>query len=89
MIRSAINGIIPKRDLVGYRYGYHPNCDLREALNFFGTTNARQSSPFSMAAPSLLAASGSGEMSSQRAITSKYTGNSCENAMYARPIATI
>src|SRR5947209_19753214 len=42
MIRSAINGIIPKRDLVGYRYGYHPNCDLREALNFFGTTNARQ-----------------------------------------------
>ena len=42
MIRSAINGIVPKRDLVGYRYGYHPNCDLREALNFFGTTNARQ-----------------------------------------------
>ena len=42
MIRSAINGIIPKRDLVGYRYGFHPNCDLREALNFFGTTNSRQ-----------------------------------------------
>lgn len=42
MIRSAINGIVPKRDLVGYRYGFHPNCDLREALNFFGTTNARQ-----------------------------------------------
>lgn len=42
MIRSAINGIVPKRDLVGYRYGYHPNCDLREVLNFFGTTNARQ-----------------------------------------------
>ncbi|MFZ2491280.1 MAG: ribonuclease H-like domain-containing protein [Thermoanaerobaculia bacterium] len=42
MIRSAINGITPKRDLVGYRYGFHPNCDLREALNFFGTTNARQ-----------------------------------------------
>lgn len=42
MIRSAINGIIPKRDLVGYRYGFHPNCDLREALNFFGTVNARQ-----------------------------------------------
>ena len=37
MIRSAINGIVPKRDLVGYRYGFHPNCDLREALNFFGT----------------------------------------------------
>lgn len=42
MIRSAINGIVPKRDLVGYRYGFHPNCDLREALNFFGTTNGRQ-----------------------------------------------
>lgn len=42
MIRSAIHGVVPKRDLVGYRYGYHPNCDLREALNFFGTTNSRQ-----------------------------------------------
>jgi predicted PolB exonuclease-like 3'-5' exonuclease len=42
MIRSAINGVIPKRDLVGYRYGFHPNCDIREALNFFGTTNSRQ-----------------------------------------------
>ncbi len=42
MVRSAINGIVPKRDLVGYRYGFHPNCDLREALNFFGTVNARQ-----------------------------------------------
>jgi len=42
MIRSAINGITPRRDLVGYRYGFHPNCDLREALNFFGTVNSRQ-----------------------------------------------
>jgi predicted PolB exonuclease-like 3'-5' exonuclease len=42
MIRSAVNGVVPKRDLVGYRYGFHPNCDLREALNFFGTTNSRQ-----------------------------------------------
>ena len=42
MIRSAIHGVVPKRDLVGYRYGFHPNCDLREGLNFFGTTNARQ-----------------------------------------------
>jgi hypothetical protein len=42
MIRSAVNGIVPKRDLVGYRYGFHPNCDLREALNFFGTVNSRQ-----------------------------------------------
>jgi DNA polymerase elongation subunit (family B) len=43
MIRSAINGVTPKRDLVGYRYQMHPNCDLREALNFHGTTNSRQS----------------------------------------------
>ena len=42
MIRSAVNDLVPKRDLVGYRYGFHPNCDLREALNFFGTTNSRQ-----------------------------------------------
>lgn len=42
MIRSAIHGLVPRRDLVGYRYGFHPNCDLREALNFFGTVNSRQ-----------------------------------------------
>lgn len=42
MIRSAIHGVVPKRDLVGYRYGFHPNCDLREVLNFFGTTNSKQ-----------------------------------------------
>jgi hypothetical protein len=42
MIRSAINGIVPKRDLVGYRYAFHPNCDLRDALSFNGTINTRQ-----------------------------------------------
>jgi len=42
MIRSAVNGVTPKRDLIGYRYQMHPNCDVREALNFFGTTNSRQ-----------------------------------------------
>lgn len=42
MIRSAINGVVPGRDLVGYRYQLHPNCDLREALSFYGTTNGRQ-----------------------------------------------
>ena len=42
MIRSAINGIPPKRDLVGNRYRFHPNCDLREVLNFNGTLNPRQ-----------------------------------------------
>jgi len=42
MIRSAIHGLTPKRDLVGQRYELHPNCDLREVLNFFGTPNPRQ-----------------------------------------------
>ncbi len=42
MIRSAIHGIVPKRDLVGNRYRFHPNCDLREVLNFNGTLNWRQ-----------------------------------------------
>src|SRR5512146_58517 len=42
MIRSAIHGIQPKRDLVGNRYRFHPNCDLREVLNFNGTVNRRQ-----------------------------------------------
>jgi len=42
MIRSAIHGIVPKRDLVGNRYRFHPNCDIREVLNFNGTLNFRQ-----------------------------------------------
>ena len=42
MIRSAIHGIKPKRDLIGNRYRFHPNCDLREVLNFNGTINPRQ-----------------------------------------------
>ncbi|MFA6957640.1 MAG: ribonuclease H-like domain-containing protein [Thermoanaerobaculia bacterium] len=42
MIRSAINGVVPKRDLVGPRYHFHPNCDLRDALTFNGTVNTRQ-----------------------------------------------
>jgi hypothetical protein len=42
MIRSAIHGIQPKRDLIGNRYRFHPNCDLREVLNFNGTINSRQ-----------------------------------------------
>lgn len=42
MIRSAIHGIVPKRDLIGPRYRFHPNCDLREVLNFSGTLNGRQ-----------------------------------------------
>ncbi len=42
MIRSAINAVTPKRDLVGPRYAFHPNCDLRDALTFNGTVNTRQ-----------------------------------------------
>jgi predicted PolB exonuclease-like 3'-5' exonuclease len=42
MIRSAILGLPPKRDLIGNRYRFHPNCDLREVLNFNGTINPRQ-----------------------------------------------
>lgn len=42
MIRSAIHGVQPKRDLVGNRYRFHPNCDLREVLNFNGTVSPRQ-----------------------------------------------
>ena len=42
MIRSAVNGVTPRRDLVGRRYSYHPNCDLREALNFMGTVYSKQ-----------------------------------------------
>jgi len=42
MIRSAINGVVPKRDLVGARYHFHPNCDLRDAMTFNGTVNTRQ-----------------------------------------------
>ncbi|HEX9163293.1 MAG TPA: ribonuclease H-like domain-containing protein [Thermoanaerobaculia bacterium] len=42
MIRSAIHGVPPKRDLIGNRYRFHPNCDLRQVLNFNGTVNPRQ-----------------------------------------------
>ena len=42
MIRSAIQGLAPKRELIGNRYRFHPNCDLREVLNFNGTINPRQ-----------------------------------------------
>lgn len=42
MIRSAILGVKPTRDVVGKRYQFHPNCDLREVLNFQGTVNPRQ-----------------------------------------------
>src|SRR5207244_11933136 len=42
MTRAAITAVLPKRSLLGYSYQMHPNCDIREALNFYGTTNSRQ-----------------------------------------------
>lgn len=42
MIRSAIHQVVPRRDLIGKRYDFHPNCDLREALNFMGTIYSKQ-----------------------------------------------
>ncbi len=36
MLRSAIYGIKPSRNLVGYRYNLNDNCDLMEALTFMG-----------------------------------------------------
>jgi 3'-5' exonuclease len=36
MIRSAIVGVEPTRNLVPYRYGVREHCDLMEILSFFG-----------------------------------------------------
>ncbi|MED5331132.1 MAG: ribonuclease H-like domain-containing protein [Planctomycetota bacterium] len=38
MIRSAMLGVRPSRNLVGYRYSLSPHCDLQEVLTFFGAT---------------------------------------------------
>ncbi|HHT35967.1 MAG: ribonuclease H-like domain-containing protein [Candidatus Wallacebacter cryptica] len=37
MLRSAVNGIQPTRNLVGSRYTLSENCDLLEVLTFMGT----------------------------------------------------
>lgn len=37
MIRSAILGIAPTRNLVPYRYSFQDHCDLAEVLSFYGT----------------------------------------------------
>lgn len=36
MIRSAILGVAPTRNLVPYRYSFQDHCDLAEVLSFFG-----------------------------------------------------
>jgi hypothetical protein len=42
MIRSAIHGVMPKHDLVSNRWRFHPNCDLRDVLNFNGAIGSRR-----------------------------------------------
>ncbi|MBX6377175.1 MAG: 3'-5' exonuclease [Clostridia bacterium] len=37
MLRSAILGVRPTRNLVPYRYRFRDHCDLAEVLSFFGT----------------------------------------------------
>lgn len=36
MLRSAIHGVKPSRNLVGYRYSFREHCDLQEVLTFHG-----------------------------------------------------
>ena len=43
MIRSAILGVAPTRNLVPYRYSFQEHCDLAEVLSFYG---ARQRNSF-------------------------------------------
>lgn len=38
MLRSAVLGVKPKRNLVPYRYDYAKHCDLLEQLTFYNTT---------------------------------------------------
>lgn len=40
MIRSALLGIAPTVNLVGYRYTFDPHCDLAEVLNFRGAVRS-------------------------------------------------
>jgi 3'-5' exonuclease len=37
MLRSAIHGIRPSKNLMGYRYSLRPHTDLLEVLTFFGS----------------------------------------------------
>lgn len=73
MIRSAIHGLIPKRDLVGYRYSFHPNCDLREALSFWGTIRGRSFKfNLDLACKSFGVCSSKGEGKDGRAVAAMY-----------------
>jgi 3'-5' exonuclease len=37
-LRSAINKIVPSRNLVPYRFGYKSHCDLLDQLTYYGAT---------------------------------------------------
>lgn len=41
MLRSAMQGVAPSRNLVGYRWSLDPHCDLAELVSFFGATRER------------------------------------------------
>jgi hypothetical protein len=43
MIRSAMLGIAPSRNLAGYRYDASSHCDLMDVLSFFGAMRASYS----------------------------------------------
>jgi len=46
MIRSAILGVEPSRNLVPYRYSFQDHCDLVDVLSFWGARNASGSLDF-------------------------------------------
>jgi len=46
MIRSAILGIEPTRNLVPYRYSFQEHCDLMDVLSFWGARSASGSLDF-------------------------------------------
>lgn len=41
MLRSAMLGVAPSRNLVGYRYAVSPHCDLAEVLGFQGAVRTQ------------------------------------------------
>lgn len=43
MLRSAMLGVAPSRNLVGYRYAVSPHCDLAEVLSFQGAVRTQYS----------------------------------------------
>ncbi len=43
MIRSAVNGVAPSRNLAGYRYAVDPHCDLADIISFHGAVRSNYS----------------------------------------------